>query len=860
MKHNRCNKLSIEGDSLNNQLRIISYLLFFLPFTVVSYIFFQEGVLQRQDSGRLLILLLVLLLALSGKSILRNVFRKFAMVSVFMKKAETGEKVMMEELKCSAELLEISRAFNNLVSKHEETDRQLKKLNLELTMAHVDCHRAEEALIPLRKVVDIMQLGVTISDPLRKILYTNLADARMHGYEVNELIDRDVRLFAPGSLQKELTAEDFIAMKSWARESSNIRKDGSLFPVRITSDVVLDTKGECLAIVSTCEDITERKQTEQAILDRLRLQDKLAKISATVPGMIFTFRLQTDGVMSIPYASPTMDLIFGLEPEAVIEDASPAFSLFHPHDIDLVRETIATSARTMNPWQNEFRVRHPRKGEIWVEGHAMPQQEPDGSIIWHGFMHDVTERKCYELELKHQAGHDMLTGLANRNLMADRLLQNTIHARRSRQNIGIMLLDLDRFKMVNDSMGHNYGDELLQQVAERLVDCVRAGDTVCRMGGDEFVIILSELVEEDSIGLLAKRIHETLAEPFALSDHQLRITVSIGISLFPKDGELVETLIRNADIAMYRAKEEGGDKFRFFAPEMNVRIQGILELEEEMHQAIQQGEFIMHYQPQIEIASGRIVGCEALLRWRHPKRGLFMPDNFIPLAEESGLIIPLGQWVLREVCTQARAWQEEGIALVKVAVNLSVKQFRQPDLIEQIQTILLQTGLAPTALELELTESVLVHDPTHATQILNRLKELGISLSLDDFGIGYSSLNYLRHFPLNSIKIDRSFIKDMAQNTNGAALSKSIITIAHSLGLKAIAEGVETWEQHDFLASCGCDELQGFLFSKPLTPDEFATLLREKHCLVQPARVSKYVSSRVATPCSKRGQALSNFK
>jgi EAL domain-containing protein (putative c-di-GMP-specific phosphodiesterase class I) len=264
---------------------------------------------------------------------------------------------------------------------------------------------------------------------------------------------------------------------------------------------------------------------------------------------------------------------------------------------------------------------------------------------------------------------------------------------------------------------------------------------------------------------------------------------------------------------------------------MNARIQGILELEEEMHQAIQKSEFVMYYQPQIDLASGRIVGCEALLRWRHPTRGMFMPGNFIPLAEESGMIIQLGHWVLQEVCTQARAWQDEGLPMVKVAVNLSAKQFRQHDLIEQIQAILLQTGLAPSVLELELTESVLIHDPTHAIQIMNHLKQLGISLSLDDFGTGYSSLNYLRHFPLNSIKIDRSFIKDMAQNTNGAVLSKSIVTIAHSLGLKAIAEGVESWEQHDFLASCGCNELQGFLFSEPLPPDEFAEFLREKRCL-----------------------------
>ncbi len=285
---------------------------------------------------------------------------------------------------------------------------------------------------------------------------------------------------------------------------------------------------------------------------------------------------------------------------------------------------------------------------------------------------------------------------------------------------------------------------------------------------------------------------------------------------------------------MYRAKEEGGDKFRFFATEMNTRIQGILELEEEMHQALQQGEFVLHYQPQIELESGRIVGCEALVRWQHPKRGLIMPGDFIPHGGRERHDHPPGTMGPAGGLHAGQCVAGSGTSLIKIAVNLSAKQFRQTALIEQIQTILQDAGLAPTALELELTESVLIHDPPHATKIMNRLKELGISLSLDDFGTGYSSLNYLRHFPLNSIKIDRSFINDMAaQNTNGVALSRSIVTIAHSLGLKAIAEGVETWEQHDFLASCGCNEMQGFLFSKPLPPDEFAALLSKKSCLVK---------------------------
>jgi diguanylate cyclase (GGDEF)-like protein/PAS domain S-box-containing protein len=446
---------------------------------------------------------------------------------------------------------------------------------------------------------------------------------------------------------------------------------------------------------------------------------------------------------------------------------------------------------------------------------------------------DITDRKEVEQQLEYQANYDALTGLPNRVLMTDRLSQTLIYANRSRRIVAVLLLDLDRFKVINESLGHSEGDELLRMVAERLNGCVRPGDTVSRLGGDEFMLILAEIAEVNDIGLVTKRIRDRMAEPFSLAGHQLRVTASIGISLYPRDGCSVSALVRNADLAMYRAKEKGGDTFCFFAPEMNLRIQGALELEADLRLALELREFLLHFQPVVEIATGRIVGCEALVRWHNPRRGMVAPGDFIPLAEETGLIVPLGAWVLREACSQAKAWQNEGLPPIKVAVNFSARQFRQIDLIDEVQAALAEANLAPGMLELELTESMIMHDPDGAAETMHQLKKLGVGLSLDDFGTGYSSLNYLRRFPVDYLKIDRSFITDVASDPSGAAVATSIVAIAHRLGIGAVAEGVETWGQLDFLANCGCNAFQGFLFSKPLPPKEFACLLYEGRSLVR---------------------------
>jgi diguanylate cyclase (GGDEF)-like protein/PAS domain S-box-containing protein len=440
---------------------------------------------------------------------------------------------------------------------------------------------------------------------------------------------------------------------------------------------------------------------------------------------------------------------------------------------------------------------------------------------------DITERKRYEKRLEHQSTHDDLTGLANRALLHDRLSQSLHYAHRSGRLVAVLLADLDRFKIINDSLGHDFGDQLLCAVAQRLLENVREADTVARLGGDEFVILLAEVAEVEDVGLIARKILDNLSRPYQIGNREIIITASLGISLYPNDSDNGALLIRNADIAMYRAKRDDRSNFCFYTAEMNKHIQETLDLEGELRHALERQEFSLHYQPKVDLSSGCVIGCEALVRWRHPQRGLVSPADFIPLAEETGLIVPLGAWVMKEACQQARDWQAMGLPSIGVAVNLSSRQFRKGDLPQVVREILQETGLEPRLLELELTESIVMDNPAKAEQTMRILKEMGVKLSLDDFGTGYSSLNYLRRFPVDSLKIDRSFIRDVATDPSGASVVTSIIDIAHNLGLTAVAEGVETREQLAFLVDRSCDMFQGYLFSKPLPAEDFAALLRE---------------------------------
>jgi len=363
-------------------------------------------------------------------------------------------------------------------------------------------------------------------------------------------------------------------------------------------------------------------------------------------------------------------------------------------------------------------------------------------------------------------------------------------------------------------------------LAQRLLQVVREADTVARLGGDEFALLLAEVADSEDVGMVAAKILKHVAEPLWVDNREVLLTASLGISLYPQDSTDAVTLIRNADLAMYRAKKDGRNSFSFYDPEMNLRVQETLELETDLRQALDREEFLLHYQPKVDLASGAVIGCEALVRWRHPRRGLVPPNDFIPLAEETGLIVPLGAWVLREACRQTRLWKDQGLPPVSVAVNLSARQFRQGDLLQLVADVLAETGLDAHLLDLELTESTVMDNPLKAGKTMLELKKLGVGLSLDDFGTGYSSLNYLRRFPVDCLKIDRSFIRDVVDDPSGASVVTSVISIAHNLGMAAVAEGVENEDQLSFLASCGCDTYQGYFFSRPVPVEDFVALLR----------------------------------
>ena len=436
------------------------------------------------------------------------------------------------------------------------------------------------------------------------------------------------------------------------------------------------------------------------------------------------------------------------------------------------------------------------------------------------------ERKRYQVQLEHQANYDALTGLPNRTLLHDRLRQ-AVFAQRRVHAIAVVFIDLDHFKFVNDSLGHSVGDELLKNTAARLRSVLRDGDTVARLGGDEFVLVLNDQNDEEVVFRAMQRIAATVNAPMTIGGKELFITCSAGISLHPQDGPDVDTLLKNADVAMYRAKEAGRNNFQFFTAEMNQLVTERLQMEQSLRHALERREFVLHYQQKVDMRTGSVCGSEALLRWMHPEWGLVRPARFIPLAEETGLIVQIGEWVLGEACRQNVAWQKEGLDPGVVSVNLSARQFRREGLVRAVSRILAESGLEPSKLEMELTESMVMHNAEAAIAILQGLKSLGVTLSVDDFGTGYSSLAYLKDLPIDTLKIDRSFVRDIeAGGTHGeGVLAQAIISLAHALNLKVIAEGVETDAQLRFLTKHRCDEVQGFYYGEPVAPKAFARLL-----------------------------------
>ncbi|MBI5430153.1 MAG: EAL domain-containing protein [Nitrosomonadales bacterium] len=696
----------------------------------------------------------------------------------------------------------------------------------------------------------------------------------------------------------------------------------------------------------------DAEKREHSLEEALNL---LRKVANRVPGVVFQFRLRPDGSSCFPFASEGTRELFRLSPEDIREDASGVFAICHPDDYAALMESIRFSAQNLTPWHHEVRTRFGDGTERWLFGNALPQRETDGSVLWHGFITDITERKIAETDLhiaatafeaqegiliagadsvilrvnqsfteitgytpeeaigrtprmlssgrhdaafysamwqslldtgtwqgeiwnrrkngeiylewliitavkgktgevthyvatltditkrksaeeqiKNLAYYDPLTHLPNRRLLQDRLQQALATSSRNRRNGVILFIDLDNFKTLNDTLGHDKGDMLLQQVALRLTSSVREGDTVARLGGDEFVVMLEDLSEHvheaaAHAELVGEKILANLNQPYQLAEREYHSTPSIGVTLFGGHQQSMDELLKQADLAMYQAKASGRNALRFFDPEMQSVVTTRAALEVDLRQAIINEQFRLHYQPQAD-GDGRITGFEVLLRWPHPERGMIPPDQFIPLSEEIGLILPIGQWVLKTACEQLEQWSAHPeTAHLTMSVNVSAKQFRHPNFVAHVLSVLDQTRIAPDKLKLELTESLLLHDVEDIIVKMTALKTRGVSFSLDDFGTGYSSLSYLKRLPLDQLKIDQSFVREVLTDANDAAIARTVVALAQSLGLAVIAEGVETEAQRDFLFSHGCRNYQGYLFGKPMSADQIRAFMLSNH-------------------------------
>lgn len=679
-------------------------------------------------------------------------------------------------------------------------------------------------------LLDHIADGIISFDETGCLRSLNPAAEQLFGYGSAEAVGRSVSDIL--SIRSGGKAESFMASLASCKcgcdritcDAEGIRSDGGRFPAALTlSRLQFEGVWNFIGII---RDVTESREAEERLIEtneRLTLLKRA--IESSINGIVITDSTHPDN--PIIYVNPAFERITGYDAEGVI-GKNPRFLQGADRDqSELKKLAIAYRAER----EGCFVLRNYRKDGIpfWNELSIAPVRDRDGVVVSYvGIMNDITEHRRYEEQLVYQATHDTLTGLPNRNLLQDRLGQSlALEAFRRRNPICVMFLDLDNFKKVNDTLGHTVGDMLLKAVANRLKNCVRGGDTVARLGGDEYIIVLPNVRETHDVVTVAKKMINIFVAPFLLMGNEIYVTSSIGIALFPNDGDTVDALLKNADAAMYHAKDQGKNNYQFYSSEMNTRVFERLSLETSLHRAVKQREFLLHYQPRVDLRTGRICGVEALVRWNHPEMGLVSPARFIPLAEETGLIVPMGEWVLRTACAQNRAWQEAGYPPLRMAVNLSARQFRQENLLEMVDEILQETGLDPQWLELELTESLVMQEAEKSAAILHELTNRGIEVAIDDFGTGYSSLSYLKRFPIANLKIDQSFIRDMTRDPDDATLVRTIITMAHGLGMKTIAEGVELAEQIDFLNHHQCEEMQGYYFSRPVTAEELGRFLAE---------------------------------
>ncbi len=732
----------------------------------------------------------------------------------------------------------------------EETGRQAVQRGAHdyLVKDHLDTHwlprslryvidrmKAQEDLreseVRFRAMSDTSPLGLFVSDGLGRCVYTNAAYQEISGLSLEQSLDIGWGAsIHPEDRRRVLDEwEDAAgAQAPFQSEVRFLREDGSVVWTRVNSATMGDGTGPD-AYVHTVEDITDRKSIEfglRAAEEALFAEKERAQVTLNSIGDAV---LSTDLQGKLTYLNLVAEAMTGWSREEAL--GRPLAEVFHIID-GRTREPAANPAqcaidddRTGGLARDCVLIR--RDGfESAIEDSAAPIHDRDGQVTGAVIVfHDVSQARAMTRKMEHLAQHDFLTDLPNRALLMERLSRAIGMARRHGTKVALLFLDLDNFKRINDSLGHAIGDELLRSVAQRLATCVRTTDTVCRQGGDEFLVLLTEIEQPQDAAHIMEKLRTALALPQVIGGHELHVTISAGISVFPDDGIDSDTLMRNADTAMYQAKASGRDDYQFFRPDMNIRAIRRLSVESGLRRALAQGEFLLHYQPKIDLATGSTTGSEALIRWVDPDLGLVYPERFVPIAEECGLIVRVGCWVLREVCRQTMAWRDSGLRVLPVAVNISAVEFRQKGFLADVATILKETGMAPSLLEFELTESVLMHDAEASMSVLEGLKAFGIRLAIDDFGTGYSSLSYLRRFPIDTLKIDQSFVRDIVTDAADANIVSAVIGMGKILEQRVIAEGVETNEQFVFLRDRLCDEGQGFHFSRALPAEDFAQLL-----------------------------------
>lgn len=682
-------------------------------------------------------------------------------------------------------------------------------------------HRATELqLRKLSRAIEQTPLSVVITDSEGHIEYCNPAMEEISGFRAADIIGKTPRTFKSDKTPPAVHQELWRTLKEgrpWHGEILNQRASGDLFWEKEWISPVKDEAGQITHFVAVKEDITAIKRAEEL----LRVHDMA--LESSMNGILITSSMQLDH--PITYVNRAFETMTGYRAEDVLGKNAR----FLVRD-DLDQPQLIEIRHALREHREAHAVlRNYRKdGSLfWVELAIAPVRDESGSITTHfvSILNDVTDRMQYEQQLEYQATHDVLTGLANRSLLSDRVAQAIALARRNETLVAVMLLDLDRFKLINDGFGHTLADDVLRQVSTRLVASVRDTDTVARLGGDEFVIVLTDLPDHAIVEKLADKVLAHLTRPLLVEDKEIYVTASIGIALYPDDGDHGEILMRSADVAMYRVKEHGRNSYRVFRPEMGTMALERLDMEGALRRALERREFTVHYQPKVALVDDRIVGAEALVRWHQPNTGLLSPAEFIPLAEDTGLIVQLGEFVLDEVCRQLRAWLDASLPVVQIAVNISARQFREEGFAKMVADTITRHQIDPALIELEMTESMVMHQGNFTLDLLNELKQIGIRFALDDFGTGYSSLSYLKRFPIDTLKIDQSFVRDLDQDRDDAAIAKAIVVMAHSLDLHVVAEGVEREAQLAILREFGCDEYQGYLKSRPIPPENFSLLI-----------------------------------